>query len=110
MTHILFAEVALERYEFLRRLLSTEFAMRPIEDEALIKTEWEKSLNILLSQNCLYTVNDLIFIGNNIKLFSILHNVILPFIDIIYVICILLSDVRTLSKRNSKSNERRCFI
>ncbi|TGZ45867.1 dihydroxyacetone phosphate acyltransferase [Temnothorax longispinosus] len=85
-------EVALERYELLRRLLSTEFVMRPIEDRALIKTEWEKSLNILLSQNCLYTANDLIFIGNNTKLFSILHNVILPFIDVIYVMCILLSE------------------
>ncbi|XP_024880907.1 dihydroxyacetone phosphate acyltransferase [Temnothorax curvispinosus] len=85
-------EVALERYELLRRLLSTEFVMRPIEDRALIKTEWEESLNILLSQNCLYTANDLIFIGNNTKLFSILHNVILPFIDVIYVMCILLSE------------------
>ncbi|XP_071576736.1 dihydroxyacetone phosphate acyltransferase [Temnothorax nylanderi] len=85
-------EVALERYELLRRLLSTEFVMRPIEDRALIKIEWKKSLNILLSQNCLYTANDLIFIGNNTKLFSILHNVILPFIDVIYVMCILLSE------------------
>ncbi|XP_018393603.1 PREDICTED: dihydroxyacetone phosphate acyltransferase [Cyphomyrmex costatus] len=85
-------EVALERYELLRRLLSTEFAMRPIEDKALIKIEWEKSLNVLISQNCLHIVNDLIFIGNNTKLFSILHNIILPFIDVTYVICILLSE------------------
>ncbi|XP_011692353.1 PREDICTED: dihydroxyacetone phosphate acyltransferase [Wasmannia auropunctata] len=85
-------EAALERYALLRRLLSTEFVMRPIEDEALIRTEWEKSLNVLLSQNCLYTANDSIFIGNNTKLFSILHNVVLPFIDVIYVICILLSE------------------
>jgi len=68
--------------------------MRPIEDKTLIKTEWEKSLNILLSQDCLYTANNLIFIGNNIKLFSILHNIILPFIDVIYVMCILLLEVR----------------
>ncbi|KYN13794.1 PREDICTED: dihydroxyacetone phosphate acyltransferase [Trachymyrmex cornetzi] len=85
-------EVALERYELLRRLFSTEFAMRSIEDKTLIKIEWEKSLNVLISQNCLYTVNDLIFIGNNTKLFSILHNIILPFIDVTYVICILLSE------------------
>ncbi|XP_012526065.1 dihydroxyacetone phosphate acyltransferase [Monomorium pharaonis] len=85
-------EVALERYQLLRRLFSIEFVMRPIEDRALIKTEWERSLNILLSQDCLYTENDLIFVGNNTKLFSILHNVILPFIDIIYVMCTLLSE------------------
>ncbi|KAG5336694.1 GNPAT acyltransferase, partial [Acromyrmex charruanus] len=85
-------EIALERYELLRRLFSTEFAMRPIEDKDLIKIEWEKSLNVLISQNCLHTVNDLIFIGNNTKLFSILHNIILPFIDVTYVTCILLSE------------------
>ncbi|EGI59743.1 Dihydroxyacetone phosphate acyltransferase [Acromyrmex echinatior] len=85
-------EIALERYELLRRLFSTEFAMRPIEDKALIKIEWEKSLNVLISQNCLHIVNNLIFIGNNTKLFSILHNIILPFIDVTYVICILLSE------------------
>ncbi|XP_011882652.1 PREDICTED: dihydroxyacetone phosphate acyltransferase isoform X2 [Vollenhovia emeryi] len=86
------SEVALERYELLRGLLGTEFVLCPSEDRVLLKIEWEKSLNILLSQNCLYTANDLIFIGNNTKLFSILHNVILPFIDVIYVICILLSE------------------
>ncbi|KAL0114043.1 hypothetical protein PUN28_011395 [Cardiocondyla obscurior] len=85
-------DTALERYELLRRLFSIEFVMRPIEDKALIKAEWEKSLNILLSQNCLHTANDLIFIGNNTKLFSILHNVILPFVDVVYVMCILLSE------------------
>jgi len=68
--------------------------MRPIEDRTLIKIEWEKSLTILLSQDCLYTANNLIFIGNNTKLFFILHNIILPFIDVIYVMCILLSEVR----------------
>lgn len=82
--------VALERYQLLRKLLSTEFVMRPIEDKDLIKTEWEKSLNILLSEDCLYMAEDLIRPGTNTQLFSILHNVILPFIDVIYVICILL--------------------
>jgi hypothetical protein len=72
--------------------------MRPIEDKTFIKTEWERSLSILLSQDCLYIANDSIFVGNNTKLFSILHNVILPFIDIIYVMCILLSEVRNLKE------------
>lgn len=85
----------MERYQLLRKLLSTEFVMRPIEDKDLIKTEWEKSLNILLSEDCLYMAEDLIRPGTNTQLFSILHNVILPFIDVIYVICILLFEVRT---------------
>ncbi|XP_011639123.1 dihydroxyacetone phosphate acyltransferase [Pogonomyrmex barbatus] len=84
--------IAFERYEVLRRLLSTEFVMRPTEDKILIKTEWEKSLNVLLLEDCLYIANNSIFIGNNTKLFSILHNVILPFIDVIYVICTILSE------------------
>lgn len=84
----------MERYQLLRKLLSTEFVMRPIEDKDLIKTEWEKTLNILLSEDCLYMAEDLIRPGNNTQLFSVLHNVILPFIDVIYVICTLLFEVR----------------
>lgn len=82
--------IALERYQFLRKLLGTEFVMHPIEDKDLIKTEWEKALNILLSEDCLYMVNDVVRPGTNTQLFSILHNVILPFIDVIYVIYTLL--------------------
>lgn len=69
--------------------------MRPIEDKNLIKTEWEKSLNILLSEDCLDMAEDLIRPGTNTQLFSILHNVIVPFIDVTYVICTLLFEVRT---------------
>lgn len=69
--------------------------MRPIEDKDLIKIEWEKSMNILLSENCLYMAENLVRPGTNIQLFSILHNVMLPFIDVIYVICTLLFEVRT---------------
>ncbi|XP_012228232.1 dihydroxyacetone phosphate acyltransferase [Linepithema humile] len=83
-------EIALGRYELLRNLLSTEFAMRPIEDKILLEAEWEKSLNILLLEDCLHVAKDSIFPGNNTKLFSILHNVILPFIDVVYVMCNLL--------------------
>ncbi|GAB1869127.1 Dihydroxyacetone phosphate acyltransferase [Camponotus japonicus] len=82
--------VALDRYQLLRKLLSTEFVMRPIEDKDLIKIEWEKSMNILLSENCLYMAENLVRPGTNTQLFSILHNVMLPFIDVIYVICTLL--------------------
>lgn len=85
----------MDRYQLLRKLLSTEFVIRPIEDKDLIKIEWEKSMNILLSENCLYMVENLIRPGTNTKLFSILHNVMLPFIDVIYVICTLLFEVRT---------------
>lgn len=84
------SEVALDRYQLLRKLLSTEFVIRPIEDKDLIKIEWEKSMNILLSENCLYMAENLIRPGTNTQLFSILHNVMLPFIDVLYVICTLL--------------------
>ncbi|XP_029173588.1 dihydroxyacetone phosphate acyltransferase [Nylanderia fulva] len=82
--------IAFERYQVLRKLLSTEFVIRPSEDKDLIKTEWERTLNILLSEDCLYIAKDSIRPGKNTQLFSILHNVILPFIDVIYVICTLL--------------------
>lgn len=90
---MILVEEALRRYELLRRLFSTEFVMRPIADKDLIKAEWEESLNILLSEKCLYMLKDLIFPGNNKKLFSILHNVILPFIDVVHVMSTLLSEV-----------------
>ncbi|XP_011349341.1 dihydroxyacetone phosphate acyltransferase isoform X2 [Ooceraea biroi] len=84
------ADVLLERYELLRRLLSTEFVLRPIEDKSLLRAEWESSLNILLAEGCLRRTKDLVFPGNNTGLFSMLHNVVLPFVDVVYVMCRLL--------------------
>ncbi|KOX76514.1 Dihydroxyacetone phosphate acyltransferase [Melipona quadrifasciata] len=40
-----------ERYVLLRKLLTTEFAMPLIEDESVIKSEWEETLNLLLRQS-----------------------------------------------------------
>lgn len=84
---------AFERYQLLRGLLGTEFVMRPIANKDLIEAEWKESLNTLLSEKCLYILRDSIFPGDNKKLLSILHNVILPFVDVVYTMCTLLSEV-----------------
>lgn len=83
--------------------------MRPIQDEILLEEEWEKSLNVLLSEDCLRITRDSIFPGNNTKLFSILHNVILPFIDVAYIMCNLLFEVRILDYY-PMTNERQCTL
>ncbi|XP_014470903.1 PREDICTED: dihydroxyacetone phosphate acyltransferase isoform X2 [Dinoponera quadriceps] len=82
---------ALERYRLLRTLLSTEFAFRPIADRDLVEAEWRESLDMLLSENCLRRAqDDSIFPGENEKLFSILHNIALPFVDVMCAMCAVL--------------------
>ena len=82
--------VAFKRYILLRTLLSTEFAMPLIEDESAMKSEWEETLNLLLIQNCISIQNGTYIQRNNTKIFSLLYNVILPFIDTVYVTCLVL--------------------
>nr|XP_034191306.1 dihydroxyacetone phosphate acyltransferase isoform X2 [Osmia lignaria] len=82
--------VAFKRYVLLRTLLSTEFAMPLIEDESAMKSEWEETLNLLLIQNCITIQNGTYIQRNNTKIFSLLYNVILPFIDTVYVTCLVL--------------------
>ncbi|OAD62171.1 Dihydroxyacetone phosphate acyltransferase [Eufriesea mexicana] len=43
--------IAFKRYMLLRMLLSTEFAMPLTENESVIKSEWEETLNLLLKQD-----------------------------------------------------------
>ncbi|EFN87277.1 dihydroxyacetone phosphate acyltransferase [Harpegnathos saltator] len=81
---------ALKRYELLRMLLGAEFVFRPITDRGLVETEWKESLDVLLTENCLHARGDLILPGENRKLFFILHNVALPFIDVVCAMCALL--------------------
>ncbi|XP_043249275.1 dihydroxyacetone phosphate acyltransferase isoform X1 [Colletes gigas] len=81
---------AFKRYILLRTLLSTEFAMPLIEDESVIKSEWNETLNLLLSKNYISIQNNTYIQGQNTKVFSLLHNVILPFIDAIYITCLVL--------------------
>ncbi|XP_012151389.1 dihydroxyacetone phosphate acyltransferase isoform X2 [Megachile rotundata] len=82
--------IAFERYVLLRTLLSTEFAMPLITDESILKSEWEETLNLLLKQDCISIQNDTHVQKNNIKVFSLLYNVILPFIDTIYITSLIL--------------------
>ncbi|XP_032664472.1 dihydroxyacetone phosphate acyltransferase isoform X2 [Odontomachus brunneus] len=81
---------ALKRYELLRMLFSTEFVFRPSTSTDMVETEWRECLDILLSENCLRVQGNKISPGENAKLFSILHNVALPFVDVVYTLCTLL--------------------
>ncbi|XP_076162834.1 dihydroxyacetone phosphate acyltransferase isoform X2 [Ptiloglossa arizonensis] len=81
---------AFKRYVLLRTLLSTEFAMPLIEDESMIKSEWEETFNFLLRQNYISIRNNAYIQGQNPKVFSLLYNVMLPFIDAIYITCLVL--------------------
>lgn len=85
---------AFKRYVLLRTLLSTEFAMPLIEDESMIKSEWEETFNFLLRQNYISIRNNAYIQGQNPKVFSLLYNVMLPFIDAIYITCLVLFEVK----------------
>lgn len=80
----------MKRYKLLRTLLGAEFVFRPNADDDLVEAEWRESLDVLLSQSCLRVRNDSILPGGNVKLFSILHNVTLPFVDVVCAMCALL--------------------
>ncbi|XP_031826965.1 dihydroxyacetone phosphate acyltransferase [Nomia melanderi] len=79
-----------ERYALLKTILSTEFAMPLIDDESLIKLEWEETLNVLLRLNYISIQDDKYTEGQNSQVFSLLYNVLLPFIDAIYVTYLVL--------------------
>ncbi|XP_053995062.1 dihydroxyacetone phosphate acyltransferase [Hylaeus volcanicus] len=81
---------AFKRYELLRTLLSTEFAMPAIEDESMMKSEWEETLNLLLRKNYISIQNNSYIKGHNLKVLSLLYNVMLPFVDVIYITCLVL--------------------
>ncbi|XP_076241684.1 dihydroxyacetone phosphate acyltransferase [Calliopsis andreniformis] len=83
-------ETGFKRYALLRTLLSTEFAMPLIEDEFLLKDEWDEILNFLFKQNYISIQDNTYIQGKNLKVFSLLYNVILPFIDAIYITCLVL--------------------
>ncbi|XP_043786567.1 dihydroxyacetone phosphate acyltransferase isoform X1 [Apis laboriosa] len=82
--------IAFKRYMLLRKLLSTEFAMPLIENESVIKSEWKETLNLLLKQNYISIQNNIYVQKENTKVCSLLYNVILPFIDTIYITCLVL--------------------
>ncbi|KOC60947.1 Dihydroxyacetone phosphate acyltransferase [Habropoda laboriosa] len=82
--------IAFKRYALLRTLLSTEFAMPLIEDESVIKSEWEETLNLLSNRNYISIDNNTYIQRKDTKVFSLLYNVILPFIDTVYVTCLVL--------------------
>ncbi|XP_043682504.1 dihydroxyacetone phosphate acyltransferase isoform X2 [Vespula pensylvanica] len=77
---------AFERYVLLRKLISTEFALFLNASSSVINLEWKKSIDILVKEGCLYIQNDLIT-GRKTALFSLLHNLMLPFIDAVCFTC-----------------------
>ena len=82
--------VAFQRYALLRTLLSTEFAIPLVEEESVLKSEWEETLEFLSKRNYVNILNDTHVQAQDLKVFSLLHNVILPFVDAIYVTCLAL--------------------
>lgn len=82
--------IAFERYALLRMLLSTEFAMPLVTDICVIKSEWERILNLLLERNYISIQNDTYVRRKDLKVLSLLYNVMLPFIDTIYITCLVL--------------------
>lgn len=65
-----------------------------IEDESVIKSEWEETLNLLLRQSYICIQNNTYVQRKDTKVCSLLYNVILPFIDTIYITCLVLFEVK----------------
>ncbi|XP_015432741.1 PREDICTED: dihydroxyacetone phosphate acyltransferase [Dufourea novaeangliae] len=83
-------DTAIKRYVVLRTILSTEFAMPFIEDETMIHSEWKETFGFLLRLNYISIQNDTCVQAQNQKVFSLLYNVLLPFIDAIYITYLVL--------------------
>lgn len=77
---------AFERYVLLRKLLSTEFALFLNANSSVVNLEWEKSIDILVKEGCLNIKNNFIT-GQKTTLFSLLHNLLLPFVDAVHFTC-----------------------
>lgn len=77
---------AFERYVLLRKVLSTEFALPVKASSTVINCEWKESIDILIKGGCLHIQGDTVT-GQKTTLFSILHNLILPFIDAVCFTC-----------------------
>ncbi|XP_014612469.1 PREDICTED: dihydroxyacetone phosphate acyltransferase [Polistes canadensis] len=82
---------AFERYVLLRKLLSTEFALFINANSSVVNLEWKKSIDILVKEGCLNIKNNFIT-GQKTALFSLLHNLLLPFIDAAHFTCTTLFD------------------
>ncbi|KAG7207932.1 hypothetical protein KM043_009520 [Ampulex compressa] len=80
-------EEAFREYILLKTLFSTEFAWPLKISESEMKDEWEQSLNILQREDCLSIQNNMLYHGKNKKLFSLLHNLVLPYIDAAIITC-----------------------
>ncbi|XP_066588039.1 dihydroxyacetone phosphate acyltransferase [Prorops nasuta] len=103
--HGLRVEEAFEQYTLLRTLLSTEFALQTNMNKSQIKIEWEEILKMLIEENCLLRSNNVLYAGNNVKLFILLNNTIIPFIDAALVTCSILFEWDEMKKGNATQQE-----
>lgn len=65
-----------------------------IGDESVLKSEWNEKLHFLLKQNYISIQDNIYLRRQDLKAFSLLYNVILPFIDAIYITCLVLFEVK----------------
>ncbi|KAK2576266.1 hypothetical protein KPH14_005632 [Odynerus spinipes] len=77
---------AFEQYVLLRKVLSTEFALPLKASSSTIDYEWKKSIDILTKEGCLHIQGNTVT-GRKTTLFSLLHNLIIPFIDAVCFTC-----------------------
>ncbi|XP_046413908.1 dihydroxyacetone phosphate acyltransferase [Neodiprion fabricii] len=81
-------ESSFARYTILRELLCTEFAF--VSEKPIAMAEWEEGLSFLIAEDCIRLENNSVVTGNNNKLFSLLRNLLLPFLAASYVTCTVL--------------------
>lgn len=86
-------DCARSKYLFLRQLLAIEFAFSTESTDEELENEWQNLLSMLNAEKCVETLNDNLVVGQNTALFSLLCNLILPYIEALNVICYVLATV-----------------
>lgn len=94
VSRFFFSEHAFENYFLLRSLLSTELAIPTELERSVVVEEWEATLSFLLKQDCLRLENDRLETGKNTKLFSLLRNLLSPYVVGVHIVCTVLAEVR----------------
>lgn len=77
----------------LRSLLAAEFALEPDINEAMLNDEWTEASMLLSKEDCLCIRDNQITLGRNVKFYSILRNILLPFTDGLLIVCTTLLNV-----------------
>uniref|UniRef100_A0A0C9RZE4 Gnpat_1 protein n=2 Tax=Fopius arisanus TaxID=64838 RepID=A0A0C9RZE4_9HYME len=83
-------ECAREKYIFLRKLLSNEFALPADDCTDTIANEWTHEMEFLINADCFEFEDNRIIYGNNEKFRLLLCNLISPFVSAVCVTCLTL--------------------